>query len=188
MIRFRSRSARFGHWLALGLAVGSFAAPLFVYVRWQTRERRYNRLIEEIAPRYGVDKFLVKAVMREESGFNPFARSRSGAVGLMQVMPDTARSVGVTEAQLWNERTNIEVGAWLLAHALGYWRQQGVDDPVPFALAEYNAGRGMVLRWLPTTRPVLAATFLANLPHRGVRRYIQRVLAARDEYRQAGHL
>ncbi|MCX7887588.1 MAG: transglycosylase SLT domain-containing protein [Verrucomicrobiae bacterium] len=188
VIRTRSKSVRFGRALALALALASFAMPAFVYLRWRLREFRYNRMIEEIAPRHGVDKFLVKAVMRHESGFDPFARSKSGAIGLMQVMPATARSLGVSESQLWNERTNIEIGVRLLAHALAYWRQQGADDPVPFALAEYNAGRNAVLRWLPPNRPPTAAAFLTHLPHSGVRRYVERVLQTRDEYRRAARL
>ncbi|MBM3862183.1 MAG: lytic transglycosylase domain-containing protein [Verrucomicrobia bacterium] len=188
MVRIRSTSARVGGILALALALGAFGAPAFVYVRWLVREHRYNQLIEQIAPRYGVDKFLVKAVMRQESGFDPFARSKSGAIGLMQIMPETGRLIGMADAQLWNERTNIEAGAWLLAHALAYWRQQPLDDPVPFALAEYNAGRGTVLRWAPQGRPQTAAGFLANLPNRGVRHYIKRVLEYREEYQHAGRL
>jgi soluble lytic murein transglycosylase len=106
----------------------------------------------------------------------------------MQVMPGTARLIGVPEAQLWNERTNIEAGAWLLAHALEFWRRQAADDPVPFALAEYNAGRGTVLRWVPQGQRRTAAQFLASLPNRGVRGYIERILEYWDEYKDAGHL
>jgi len=187
MPQTQSTLARCGGILALALALGAFGAPAFVYVRWLVREHRYNKMIEEIAPRYGVDKFLLKAVMRQESGFDPFARSKTGAVGLMQVMPSTARLIGVTEAQLWNERANIQAGAWLLADALKFWRRQ-TDDPVPFALAEYNAGRGAALRWAPQGQRRTAALFLANLPNRGVREYIERILEYRDEYKDAGRL
>jgi soluble lytic murein transglycosylase len=95
--------------------------------------------------------------------------------------------IGVTEAQLWNERTNISAGAWLLADALKFWRPL-TDNPIPFALAEYNAGRGIVLRWAPQGQRQTAARFLANLPNRGVRSYIERILEYRDEYKEAGRL
>lgn len=179
---------RTGNILALGLLIAALGAPAFVYIRWLVREYRYNQLIEQVAPKYGVDKFLIKAVMRQESGFDPFARSKTGAVGLMQVMPGTARLIGVPEAQLWNERTNIETGTWLLAHALTYWRQQPVDDPVPFALAEYNAGRGTVLHWAPQGQRQTAAQFLAKLPNRSVRNYIERVLEYHATYKADGRL
>ena len=58
---------RIGNWLALVLVLGAVGAAAFVYWRWQYREQRFDRLIEEIAPTYGVDKFLVKAVIRRES-------------------------------------------------------------------------------------------------------------------------
>ena len=188
MARRRSKLEQIGHWLALGLVLGAIGSAAFVYFRWLVREQRYNKYIEQIAPRHGVDPFLVKAVMRQESGFDPFARSQTGAIGLMQVMPSTGRLIGVPESQLWNERTNIEAGTRLLAHALAYWRQQPVDDPVPFVLAEYNAGRGTVLRWVPTGQPMTAARFLAALTNRGVRHYIERVLEYREDYRATGRL
>jgi soluble lytic murein transglycosylase len=186
--RRQSKVTRIGHWLALGLVLAAVGSAGFVYVRWMVRERRYNQLIEEIAPRHGVDKFLVKAVMRQESGLDPFARSRTGAIGLMQIMPSTGRSIGYQERQLWNERTNIEAGTWLLAHALAFWRTQPVDNPLPFVLAEYNAGRGTVLRWAPMGQPVTAEQFLQTLPNAGVRHYIKRVSGYYQDYRDSGSL
>lgn len=176
---------RLGNALALALVVGAVGVAALVFIRWAVRERRYTKMIEQMAPAAGVDPWLVKAVMRQESGFDPFARSRTGAIGLMQVMPGTARLIGVPENQLWNERTNIQAGMWLLAHALAYWRTQPVDDPVPFALAEYNAGRGTVLRWAPQGQKLTAEEFLAKLPNRGVRAYIERVLDYYADYRPA---
>lgn len=178
--------ARVGNWLTLGLLLAAVGSAAFVYIRWRVREYRYSKLIVEIAPKYGVDPLLVKAVMRQESGFDPFARSRAGAVGLMQVMPGTGRAIGIAETQLWNERTNIGAGAWLLAHALQYWRTQTVDDPVPFALAEYNAGRGTVLKWVPPGQARKAQEFVEQLPNANVRYYVQRVLANYAEYRGGG--
>jgi len=180
--------ARTGSILALALILGAVGAMAFVYIRWLVREHRYNQIIEQVATKYGVDKFLIKAVMRQESGFDPFARSKTGAVGLMQVMPGTARLINVTEAQLWNERPNVEAGAWLLAHAFAYWHQQPVDDPLPFVLAEYNAGRGTVLRWAPQGQRQTAAQFLAKLPNRGVRGYVERVMEYYADYKDAGRL
>jgi len=188
MGRRRTKITSIGHWLALGLVLTAVGSAAFVYVRWLVRERRYNQIIEQVAPKYGVDKYLIKAVMRQESGLDPFARSKTGAVGLMQIMPSTGRLIGLNEGQLWNERTNIEAGAWLLAHALAYWRTQPVDDPVPFALAEYNAGRPAVLRWAPPNQRFVAAQWVAALPNAGVRHYINRVLQYYDDYREAGRL
>jgi soluble lytic murein transglycosylase len=182
------RRSTVGRWLVMGLVLLAVGSVTFVYLRWWLREYRYSKMIVEIAPRYGVEPSLVKAVMRQESGFDPFARSRTGAVGLMQVMPATGRAIGIPEGQLWNERTNIGAGAWLLAHALEYWRKQPVDDPVPFALAEYNAGRGVVLKWVPTGQTHKAQEFVATLPNTQVRYYVQRVLGYYADYRAQGSL
>jgi soluble lytic murein transglycosylase len=182
------KTVRTGNWLTLGLLLAAVGSAAFVYLRWRLREYRYSKMITEIAPKHGVDPLLVKAVMRQESGFDPFARSRTGAVGLMQVMPATGRAIGIPEGQLWNERTNIGAGAWLLAHALQYWRTQPVDDPVPFMLAEYNAGRGVVLKWVPIGQARKAQEFVATLPNTQVRYYVQRVLGYYADYRAEGSL
>lgn len=176
-----------GNALALAMLLAAVGSAAFIYVRWLIREHRYTIIIAEIAPRHGLDKSLVKAVMRQESGFDPFARSKTGAIGLMQVMPATARAIGVPENQLWNERINIEAGAWLIAHAFAYWRTQPVNDPIPFVLAEYNAGRGTVLRWAPQGKPMTVRQFLTSLPNRSVRNYIERVLGYYADYKAADH-
>jgi soluble lytic murein transglycosylase len=188
MARRRSPITKVGQWLGLVVLLSALSGASYVYIKWLVRIRRYNRLIEEIAPKHGMDKFLVKAVMRQESGFDPFARSKTGAVGLMQIMPSTGRLIGIPEGRLWNERTNVEAGTWLLAHALAYWRTQPVDNPLPFVLAEYNAGRGAVLRWAPPGQPVTAEQFMKTLPNAGVRRYIERVAQYYEDYRAAGAL
>lgn len=182
---------RLGNWLAALLVVAAVGAMVVVYVRWLYREQRWNALIEQVAPRYGVNKFLVKAVMRQESGFDPFAYSRTGAIGLMQVMESTgadwAHAVGRTDystGSLWLPKYNIEAGAWYLARALNYWRAQGVDDPIPFALAEYNAGRGNLQHWRAPT----AREFLSRITNPGVRYYVRRVTDYYDYYRDRGHL
>jgi soluble lytic murein transglycosylase len=182
---------RFGNWLSAGLVVAALVAMAFVYGRWLYREQRWNALIEQAARQYDVDKFLIKAVMRQESGFDSFAYSRAGAIGLMQVMDGTgadwARAVGrrdYSTGSLWLPQYNIEAGTWYLARALTYWRAQGVDDPVPFALAEYNAGRGNVQRWRAPT----AEEFRNRITNAGVRHYIRRVTDYYENYQARGQL
>ncbi len=175
-----------GNWLALALVLGAIGSAAFVYVRWLYRERICSKLIAEIAPKQGVDEFLVKAVVRQESNFDPFALSSKGAIGLMQVMPGTGKEWAQTTGQkdfakdsLWTPRVNVEAGTWYLARSLAYWRAQGVDDPVPFALAEYNAGPGMAQRW----RAATAAEFMSNISYPGVRHYIERVTGYYEDYK-----
>lgn len=109
----------------------------------------YREVIEREAARQGLDPLLVVAVMRTESGFDPAARSRAGARGLMQLMPSTAQWVAKKEGvtgdvvdRLEEPELNIRLGCWYLGFLS---RQYRGDDKL--ALAAYNAGQGTVGRW-----------------------------------------
>lgn len=182
-----------GRWLALVLVVGALGSTCLVYWRWRFREQRYNTLIEQIAGQYGVDKFLVKAVIRRESEFDPMVYGRHHEIGLMQVTEpagrDWARATGRKDFGrdlLWNERANIEAGTWYLGRALKRWREK--DDPVPFALAEYNAGFGNVLRWLPQGQDTTAAQFQEAITFSSVRWYVESVMEFYYAYLSNGEL
>jgi len=109
-------------------------APSFTPTR---DDGRYDDLIQDVADRYGLEFALVKAVMRAESGFDPFAISRKGAQGLMQLMPATARMHGVRE--WFRPRDNIDGGARHLRMLLDRY-----GGNLPLTLAAYNAGSGRV--------------------------------------------
>lgn len=96
-----------------------------------------DAIFEEAASKYGVDANLLKAIGKAESAFDPSAVSQAGAVGVMQLMPATARSLGVTDP--YNARENIMGGASYIA---GLLKKYGGD--VKLALAAYNAGSGNV--------------------------------------------
>jgi soluble lytic murein transglycosylase-like protein len=101
---------------------------------------RIDRIIASVAKEQGVDATLVKAVIQVESGFAPRARSSAGAVGLMQVMPQTAKQYGVTGRRLYDPRANIEAGIKHLKSLMDHL-------PLHLALAAYNAGEGAVQRF-----------------------------------------
>lgn len=102
-------------------------------------EQRWGPLVQRYAAQYGVDPELVLAVISHESGGNPNARSPAGAVGLMQLMPATAREMGVTDRT--DPEQNIRGG-------IRYLRQQldRFGGNVTLALAAYNAGPGSVIK------------------------------------------
>ncbi len=93
----------------------------------------YDGLIASASAKYGVDSNLVKSVMKSESNFRPNAISSAGAMGLMQVMPDTAGDMGVTDP--YDPAQNIEGGVKYLARML-----KRFDGDVALALAAYNCG------------------------------------------------
>lgn len=101
---------------------------------------RIDPIIDKVAKEQGVDATLVRAVIQVESGFEPRARSSAGAVGLMQVMPQTAKQYGVTGRRLYDPRANIEAGIKHLKSLLDHL-------PLHLALAAYNAGEGAVQRF-----------------------------------------
>lgn len=101
---------------------------------------RFNEIIERHAATSGVSPDLIKAVIQVESGFNPAAVSPKGAQGLMQLMPATARELGVVDA--FHPEENIRGGVAYLKQLLGQYSQD-----VQLALAAYNAGPGSVARY-----------------------------------------
>jgi len=124
----------------------------------------YAAEIEAAAARHGLDPALLKALIRQESGFDPNARSPAGAVGLTQLMPGTAAALGVRDAT--DPAQAIEGGAKYLAEQL---RRFG-GDPTE-ALAAYNAGPGAVQRYGGVP------------PYAETQQYVQRVLAFAEQYR-----
>lgn len=99
----------------------------------------FDSIIKNAAMRYGVEAALVKAIIHTESAFNPNARSPVGAMGLMQLMPGTARDMGVGNA--YNPSQNIDGGVKYLA-----WLQRQFNN-LDHVIAAYNAGHGNVRKY-----------------------------------------
>ncbi|MDO5402148.1 MAG: lytic transglycosylase domain-containing protein [Eubacteriales bacterium] len=105
-------------------------------VQGNSLEEVFNRVAGEV----GVDVNLLKAVAQAESGFDPEAVSSCGAMGIMQLMPSTAESMGVTDP--FDAEQNIRGGAEVLSYLL-----EDYDGNVSLALAAYNAGSGNVAKY-----------------------------------------
>ena len=174
-------------WLWGIICLGALIA---LFERWRSyRENSQDQFILAAAARYRVDAALVKAVVWRESYFNPNARGASGEYGLMQIMPDTGRewaqAEGVTlflERQLFDPGKNTQAGSWYLRKQLHRYR--AADNPVPYALAAYNAGPGRADRWSKGAAATNSAAFLRQIDFPGTKRYVESVLRRHQLYRK----
>lgn len=110
-----------------------------IYMK-EGRNREHPRTqwpVREIALSYGLDPCLVNSVIEVESGFDPQALSTKGAIGLMQVMPETAQDMGINNP--WDPLDNIRAGSRYLSRLLRRY-----DGDIALALAAYNAGPSVV--------------------------------------------
>ena len=123
----------------------------------------YDLIISKCAAKYGVNPSLIKAVIQAESGYNPNAISRKGASGLMQLMPETARSLKVSNS--FDPKDNVEGGVRYLRFLLDTFR-----GDVSLAVAAYNAGLSKVAKYggIP--------------PYNETRSYVNRVLSYMQTY------
>jgi soluble lytic murein transglycosylase len=126
----------------------------------------YKAIVRDRAHAEGLDPALLAAVIYEESKFHPTARSKSGAVGLMQLTPATAKGIALRTggtafhlSDLTNPAINIRYGAWYLGDLMRKYRNQRL------ALAAYNAGQGNVDRWLKAGSPIQFPETRAYVSH-----------------------
>ncbi len=105
-----------------------------------TAPAELDPIFKQAADKYGIDEKLLKAVAKAESNFNPSVVSSAGAIGVMQLMPSTASSLGVTNP--YNAKDNIMGGAKYLSRLL-----EKYNGNISLALAAYNAGSGNVEKY-----------------------------------------
>ncbi len=171
-------------WLAIFLLVGIGLVDWWLSHR---KEQRYDAQILSVARRYKVNPALVKGVVWRESNFNPKARGRVGEIGLMQIRPLTAQEWAQAvahrrtfEGNLFEPETNLEVGTWYLGKLLK--RYARTDNPIPYALADYNAGRSNVLRWNKGAAETNSAVFIEQITFPATQEYIKAVVRRAERY------
>lgn len=167
--------------LAAAAAAGVAAWVVTSQPEWYERIRyplRYEAIVRTHARNYDLPPALLAAVIYSESKFDASARSQAGAVGLMQLLPETAKGIalrtgghGFVVSDLLDPEINVRYGAWYLRHLLDRY-----DDDVPTALAAYHAGQGNVDSW---RRQGVGIQFPET------RAYVKRVLDAEDVYATA---
>jgi len=158
--------------------------------RYRTyHEHSQDAAILAAARKYGVDPALVKAVVWRESWFNPHAKGRKGEIGLMKIREEAAGEwakaehvVLFTHYQLFDPVKNTLAGTWYLHKLLA--RYQRTDNPLPYALADYNAGRAHVLRWAEGAAATNSMEFEAQIGFPSTRDYVRMVMKRYEHYRR----
>lgn len=169
----------------LALLAGSLAG--YLWHRRQHRDHRFDPLIRDVARQHGLPPALVKAVVWRESAFSPGALGSKGEFGLMQVTEgaaqewaDARRDRQFEPTHLLHATTNLHAGCHYLAKVTR--RYLRTDNPYVFALADYNAGRGNVLRWMQEGGDTNSAIFLSRMTFPGTRDYVTAILQRARTY------
>lgn len=159
-------------WAAIALAV--IGVGFIVYTAHQRDAADMREIVRQAALEEGIDPRLAEAVVHVESGGNPRARSRAGALGLMQLMPGTARDMAgraVTEPELFDPRFNARLGCRYLRYLL-----RAHDGDLLLALMAYNAGIGNVRRWREKDPDATPRYMLDRYGFRETRVYVAKII------------
>lgn len=144
--------------------------------------KEYEEYVEKYASQYGVPESIVYAVIKTESGYDSGAVSEAGAVGLMQMMPDTFNWLttltkeNLDKGLLYDPETNIKYGTYYLSYL---YLKYGSWDTV---YAAYNAGEGNVDDWLGDALEADGAKKLGDVPFKETENYIKKVNKAAEIY------
>ena len=169
--------------------------PVYTVYEWisPARFQRYDGMIQSVATAHRLDPMLVKAVVWRESRFDPQKYGSVGERGLMQVSEKAANEWARENKidnfrveELFDPQKNLEAGAWYLQRAWQHWEQE--PDPLPFALAEYNAGASRAQRWAGGEQaPAMTAkAFLSNIDFPNTRKYVGSIIARYQFYKRRG--
>lgn len=195
--------------LVLLLILGSIGAAYLYHYHYI---HQYDALIQRVATVYGLDPVLVRALIYEESYFDRNARSRAGAVGLMQVTSIIVRewsrvtgkqqlayafatttsersreeALRMTEEQLLTDpEVNLHLGCWYLSHLMQ--RNAELDDPLPVVLASYNAGPSHAARWQRAAsedRALTTNSFIEEIDFPETKNYVRNILTRYKKFKQ----
>lgn len=135
----------------------------------------YSEIVEEYAEEYDIDKYLIYAVIKNESNFDKQATSHKEAKGLMQMMNATAEEVAnklnidYINDELYDEKTNIQLGAYYLSELLEKYNNYLV------AIAAYNAGIGNVDSWISKGIIKSDGSDIQNIPFKETNNYVRKI-------------
>ena len=190
----RRRKNRALRWFLILFLVILLAALGFYYATQYIRDLDYARhplkfreLIESAAVEFGLAPAHIAAVILSESSFRAEAVSSAGAIGLMQIMPDTGAWIAgkfadmeeFTQDLLFQPELNIRFGSWYLR-----WLLDRYGGDMTNATAAYHAGQGRVDQWLQNEEYSADGITLRQIPYRETSRYTERVLRIYEKYQE----
>lgn len=186
----KSKKSAIGVFIGLVLAAAAIVAVVIGYRIAETEIKRathplmYSEYVEKYAEEYGMDKYVIYAAIKTESGFDPNAVSSTGARGLMQLMETSFDWVkfrlgdgdDVTFEDMFDPETNIRYGAYLLDYLNEYF---GCTET---ASAAYFSGVGTVSEWVKDPEISSDGIHLDNIPSKNTAHYVNKIKNALDAY------
>lgn len=138
----------------------------------------YQEYVEEYSDKNNVDKYMIYAIIKAESNFKPNVKSKSNAIGLMQLLKGTAVEMSnsidkeeITEESLYNPETNIKLGTSYYAYLLKHYKGNNI-----LALTAYNAGMGNVDNWIKNGIIKSDGSDIENIPYKETNNYVRKIL------------
>lgn len=153
-----------------------------VYFTLNRNHEPYIPLIEKYSEEVGLDEELLAAIIKVESGFNPKAKSNMDAVGLMQLLPDTAQwmadklDMEYSEEDLLDPEKNIKLGTYYFKYLFDMYKSEDL------AILAYNGGLGNVNKWLENGTITNSPSSYDNVPIYETKTYLTRIKDNRDLY------
>ncbi len=174
-------------WIAIVLCIGFFCLTQgYQFFLRQAYPIKYSDIVKEESERYGLDEMLVYSIIKAESNFDPSAHSHAGAVGLMQLTPQTFEWIHTklqedreyTEKDMEDPEINIRYGCKLLSMLLSMYPCEAT------ALSAYNAGIGTVSGWLSDPQISPDGETLLEIPYPETEQYVERVFNNLEIYKK----
>ncbi|MDD2760870.1 MAG: transglycosylase SLT domain-containing protein [Methylomonas sp.] len=174
------------HWQWPSMAIYTIAKA----EQWDDMELRFPLIfqttIQQQADAQQLDPALIFALIRQESAFDEFAGSSAGAIGLMQLLPNTARKIAGEFAENWSNDFDLLTPSLNIKYGSRYFKKllNGFNGHYPLAIAAYNAGPNRVKRWLPQKAAIPADIWIETIPYKETRDYLTSVIMYALIYQQ----
>ena len=158
---------------------------LIKIIQQQIYPKKYEQYVDKYSQECGVDKLLIYSIIKVESNFNEKANSYAGAIGLMQLMKNTAIEIyenietqTINVEKLYQPEINIKIGTYYFSTLLNKYNNIGL------ALAAYNAGIGRVEKWIKEETIKQDGSDLENIPFKETNLYVRKVLNIYEKYKK----